>query len=180
VVQLIGGQWPGVWKPRGWPYPDREAFADWWARCAPAYSNLDPRVVEQWVYRHWDDSPYFGFPLQNYRSDLDRIATEVLVAAVGSIDLIEPDPHDLGWWFKKLNNPFFRAQEPERTMVATGTWGTPVLLIRSASGFSYGKTEFPDRSLWLLEGHRRQRYLRALAAHGGAADDHDVLVLTSD
>ena len=69
--------------------------------------------------------------------------------------------------------------EPTKTMNLTGTWDMPVLLVRNASGFAYEETEFRDVPMWLLEGHQRYRYLRALAARGKAAQHHEVLVLSA-
>ena len=63
-------------------------------------------------------------------------------------------------------------------MTTKGTWDMPVLLVRSSSGFVHNNIEVPQFSLWLLEGHRRHDYLRALAAKRLAAESHEVLVLT--
>jgi hypothetical protein len=74
-------------------------------------------------------------------------------------------------------NQYGAKHEPMRSMNANGTWNMPVLVMRSSDGFVYHDKVFANFRHWLLEGHQRMRYLRALAHRGAPAEEHDVLVL---
>ena len=179
MVQLCGGQWPPEWKPHGWTAkdnPDDEPFASWWERLHPEFPNLDPRVVEQWVYAHWNTSPYFGFPLQQCRCTIERLSADVLIQQVGQMGCWtdDNDPSDLDAAYEACSRSGIY-----EAMLTKGTWDMPVLLAHSASGFAYDVIELPQFPYWLLEGHRRHEVLRALATRREPASDHDVLVLSS-
>src|SRR5688500_9811436 len=99
MLRLTGnGSWPREWEPLRWSTFDQEPFADWWLRCGHYFPHLDARVLEQWVYRHWELSPYWGFPLLQCRSSLEIFTTEVLLSDVGFIDF--PDQIDLDFIYR--------------------------------------------------------------------------------
>lgn len=114
------------------------------------------------------------------RCELRRVPTNVLIEDVGSVFDRRPDEtiEDPSSVFDVFNPPRGKPFEPAITMNATGTWNIPALLVEHEQGFAYDEQQFPNRRLWLIEGHQRLRYLRALTNSGrGAAVAHDVLVL---
>jgi hypothetical protein len=180
-IQLCGGRWPDAWTPINDGTFDQEPFAEWWPRVSRDLEHLDPRVAEQWVHRHWTRSAYFGFDLTHARSELVRMTTAALIDNVRSVDDRRPgdiaDPDHVFTW---LNQRDLAKYEPMRTMNATGTWDMPILVLRSEDGFAYDDDVYPDARLWLVEGHQRLRYLRALAHKKRSAVDHHVLLLVRE
>lgn len=169
--------WPGSLKPLRIGEAEREPFEAWWARNQTRVVPLDPGVYEQWIYKHWSGSPFFGLPLAGLRSHRDILTTEFLLSQVGTAD---PDAltRQQAFDYEQFNSDVLRDCEPALTMNRTGTWNFPVLLIQSDDGFiCYGNT-FTSQSHWLIEGHLRMRYLAALAACGKPATQHEVIVVT--
>ena len=107
------------------------------------------------------------------------MSTESIWNHVGSVDDFRAEDRDIDWdelirRFNSLSKPF----EPAKTMNATGSWDIPIVLFESADGFAYDDRPVRDDPLWLLEGHLRMRYLRALVNTGHpVAAEHEVLVL---
>jgi len=178
ALQLIGGRWPKRWAPQNAGTFNQESFASWWPRVEADLGHLDPRVAEQWIHRHWHLSPYFGFDVKRARSELRRLSTATIMDAVRTVDDRQPseiaDPDKI---YAMFNPKGMAAFEPALTMNTTGTWNMPVLVVESDHGFVYNREQFPDAHFWLIEGHQRQRYLRALAYKGKAAPEHEVLIL---
>lgn len=175
-LSLTGGHWPAEWRPIGFGSPALEPFANWWHRNATQFPNLAPLVCEQWIYRHWTSSPYFGLQVRRLRCSRERYPTNTFLLECGSILASRskgPFVVDAGHIFKA----FRRAHEPARTMGATGTWNIPVVLLRSSDGFELRGRPIPEHHLWLIEGHRRLRYLSALSQVERAANAHDAYVL---
>ncbi len=178
AFQLIGGQWPNHWKPRDAGTFDQEAFETWWPRVAQDLGHLDSRICEQWIHRHWSHSPYYGMDVRGMSSALRRMSTHSLLREVGTVDDRSPDPPPDPVSLYDDFNPSGEPLEPALSINKTGTWNIPVLLLENAGGFAYFTQLFTSVKLWLLEGHQRLRYLRALRSLGKqVAEEHDVLVL---
>ena len=98
MLQLRGGRWPAEWEPRGWSRDHsrahHEPFTSYWQRLAHEFPNIDSRVLEQSIHAHWDYSPYFGFPLQDFRSEIEHLTTDVLISQVGQADCWREDTFD--------------------------------------------------------------------------------------
>ena len=172
--------WPDQWKPRGFSTLHPEPSAEWWPRVSSDLGHLDPRVAEQWVHRHWSLSEYFGFELADVRSEVRRMPTATILSEVGMVDDFRPEDRedDFEEVIRRFNPPG-EPFEPAKTMNATGSWNMPILLFQNAGGFAYDDRRTSDAHLWLLEGHLRMRYLRALVNTGrSVAAEHEVLVLT--
>jgi hypothetical protein len=175
---LVGGEWPSEWAPHDFGTVEQESFDNWWLRVAGDLGHLDSRVAEQWVYRHWELSPYYGVDLARLCSSVAQLSTSTILDEVRS-DCCEEDkiePVQAVWeLFNPKAGPAF---EPARTMNRTGTWNIPIVVVRSDDGFSRGDDSFFAAKLWLIEGHQRLRYLRVLAVRRFARSVHEVIVLT--
>lgn len=55
--------WSAALKPIGYGDHWPEDFRPWWAWHREQLSNLHPQIAEQWVYRHWANSPFKFLPL---------------------------------------------------------------------------------------------------------------------
>ncbi|WP_437324947.1 hypothetical protein [Sorangium sp. So ce381] len=135
-------------------------------------------MFEQWVFRHWSYSEYFGLPLRGLKCRAVYLETNTLLA-VGAGGNAIPDrtPESLLAVFEHMRE---LPCQPMITMNSTGTWDFPVLLLESPNGFVYRGRQEHAPKLWLIEGHLRVRYLMALAAHGVVQKEHSALVLAYD
>ena len=172
-------QWPSEWKPRGYGTFDTESFDDWWERMDSYFPGVDLRVLQQWMHRHWDDSEYWGLPISNLTSRLecwsiDSILTQKGTPLLADIARKYPSPDEE---FEDLNSKEASRYEPMFSMNSTGTWNIPLLVLHSLDGFIYHEQTFVSSRYWLIEGHQRLRYLRAMASCGSPADEHEVLVI---
>lgn len=172
---LVRQRWPKRLQPVGVNTFDQEPFDPWWARNRGELEHLDPRVSEQWIHRHWDNSDYFGLPLATLTSTVERWATTAILSQVGCVDDRSPctQPYFATSEFNRLG----AGHEPARTMNSTGTWDYPILILGSPDGFAMGSDPFPNRRFWLVEGHLRFRHLRAMSVLKLAAHEHEVLVI---
>jgi len=178
-VQLVGGKWPLRWMPRDCDTPGQESFTAWWSRVREELGHLDPRVLEQWIHRHWTHTVY-RLDLLRLTSELRKMSTEEILSSVGSVDDFRPEDREVdSEALVRTFNPSGEPFEPAATMNATGSWNIPIVVLESPAGFAYGDRATPDVRLWLIEGHLRFRYLRALVSTGRpVAREHDVLLLT--
>lgn len=185
MLTLTGRRpWPRRLRPVGESAFEREPSSTWYGRNQGGLEHLDPRVLEQWVYRHWTLSPYAGLPLETLTSTVESWRGSTLLAAVGSIDDVGVTAHgdalggsDGEGFLARFVRRAGRTVEPGTTMGTTGAWTIPVLLIERSGGFRVRGLDFSERRHWLLEGHLRFRYLRALHVAGHPDRDHEVLVV---
>ena len=172
-------RWPSEWKPQGYGTFDTESFDDWWKRMGSNFPGVDLRVLPQWMHRHWDDSEYWGLPISNVTSCLEYWSIDYILSQVGTPILADrerqyPSPDEE---FEHLNSKEASRYEPMFSMNSTGTWNMPLLVLHSLDGFAYHEQTFVSSQYWLIEGHQRFRYLRAMASCGSPADEHEVLVI---
>lgn len=157
---------------------DIERFEEWWTNHRAYLEHLGPIVAEQWIYRHFDRSEYFGLPLEYLRVQLERMATNTLLTDV-YVAGWENEPAEYDWqnfYEPAHGNPVPR--EPGLLMLASGTPRTPILLLHTPEGFVLPNGCEHDRPYCLIEGHTRWRCIRGLNTCGQAAPEHDVLLLT--
>lgn len=170
-----GRAWSDALRPRGFDCHDLEPFESWFSRNGVTLPQLDAGVYEQWFYRHWTHSEYFGLPLGSLRCTTERLSTATLLDVGAGGNMLDDRT-------KKSGESYFRyfknsSNEPMRTMNSAGTWDFPVLLLESDSGFLYRGTLFKCR-YWLIEGHLRLRHLVAINAAAIALPSHETLVLS--
>lgn len=170
--------WPGEWRPLGWGTFEAKPFEDWWLRIGDGFPDLDRRVLQQWMHRHWEYSEYWGLRIDDIRSKLERWPTDAILSRVGTPRLADvnrghPSPAEEFLYLNQAADQY----EPMLSMNSTGTWNMPLLVHHSPDGFIYLDRLFESWHYWLIEGHQRLRYLRALAHSGAPAGEHEVLVL---
>ena len=170
------GQWPEELMPVGEGEDEKESFDLWWTRNENQLSNLHPQVAEQWVYRHWQNSPFFGIKLEQLTCKLERWDSKRILDHV--LMLSGPDQlipmHD----YAAFNREYYDHQTS--TALDKGTWDYPIVVLSTPEGVMYEKGEFPDERCVLIEGHQRLRYFNALFhLHGDRLhQDHELFILT--
>lgn len=165
-----GTEWEERLKPIQVGPLDDEPFSAWWGRHSEEFKHLDPQVLEQWVHRHWRRSPFRRLPLSQLRSRRETWSTEQILRGVYNDDIIEPK-HDF---------QVFAEGYIGKTMLLRGTWDCPMLILSTPEGFKDQKGEHPDARFRLIEGHRRFRFLNALAHRRQACGPHEVLIISLD
>jgi len=174
MIDLRGHQkleWPNELRPRGEGTWEKETFDLWWDRNKTLIAHIHPVVAEQWIYRHWSNSPYCHLYLDRITWRLETWPTKRLLAEV-----VRPDPAD----DINLNHDWAlyrdRDLEPAVTMRATGTWNIPIVIVDALHGALRFNGADPRR-FHLIEGHQRMRCLAAFQHHAKCATDHEVFVL---
>jgi hypothetical protein len=150
-----------------------ESFDEWWKRAGETLSHLHQKIAEQWIYRHWERTPYKNVPIKELLWRQETWATERVLSEVfireeyGSLD----PAFDYGVFHG-------RNREPGRTMDKTGTWDYPIVVLETPDGVK--KMSGVDRTIryCLIEGHQRFRYLNALYSRNECATEHSLFTLT--
>jgi hypothetical protein len=168
--------WDPAMRPIGEGDFNKEPFEDWWLRFGARLTNLEPRIAEQWIFRHWAHS-YMAFlelgtitwRLESWTGD--RILADAHLEFGGPMDAA----HD----YQAFNghkgcDPIRTAQEMNQ-----GTWDMPLLVLETPSGIRGYEGELPDVRYVVAEGSKRMRYLHALRHRGEGAGPHEVFVLTT-
>lgn len=165
--------WPTELRPIGNGSHDKEPFASWWARNALRLANLGPRVAEQWIYRHWDESPFQFLPLEPLHATSERWSSDVLLATV-HIEFGGPvDPeHDYRSFSGNGTDPLSTALNWHQ-----GSWTIPIVVLRTPQGIRTHGGDRPDIRFLLIEGSKRVRWLHALHFRRAPTGPHLVHVL---
>lgn len=173
-------RWDCVWdeamRPIGEGDHHKESFEAWWDRWSERLGHLDPRIAEQWIYRHWRHS-YMAFlalePI-TWRMESwsgDRILAEVHLEFGGPM---APD-HD----YKAFNGKGDFGPNATARAMNGGTWDMPLLVLETPAGILSHEGARPDVRFVVAEGSKRMRYLAALRCLGQADGPHDLFVLST-
>lgn len=163
-------------RPVGHDEDEKETFQAWWQRWDGRLANLEPRIAEQWIYRHWCRS-YMAFlelkPI-TWSEEVwsgDQILANVHMEFGGPMDPI--------WDFDQFNGA--RGLGPISTARAmnTGTWDMPLLVLKTPNGLHSAEGELHEVRFVVAEGSKRMRYLNALRHRGEGAGPHALLVLST-
>ena len=169
--------WSPQLRPSGEGTFDKETFDQWWRKAKPFIPHLHPQIAEQWIYKHWTNSPYCYLPLQN----LDWRCEEWKTDAIFRDIFVRPSfgPNQPESDFKFFTDGNYSGREPWKTIRSTGSWNYPIVVILTPDGL---RSEGVHHSVpyCLIEGHQRQRFLQAWHQHGSspAAERHLVFVLS--
>jgi hypothetical protein len=74
--------WPDDLRPIEDQQEVKEPFTAWWARHSQALAHLEPRIAEQWVYRHWGQSPYDFLPIEGLQWRLETWPTQQILGSI--------------------------------------------------------------------------------------------------
>jgi len=169
-----------VWDPELRPIGEgdfnKEPFAAWWQRFEPRLANLEPRMAEQWIYRHWAHS-YMGFlELKEIKWRLECWPGERILREV---HMEYGRPMDAEWDYAQFNG--HRGLHPIATARAMnqGTWDMPLLVLETPSGIIGDEGELPDVRYVVAEGSKRMRYLNALRHRGEGEGPHELFIMTT-
>jgi hypothetical protein len=141
-----------------------EAFSSWWARVRQSLPNVPEDVAQQWIHRHWGQSPYEWLPLRSLVfSEETWPLNRMLDTVAGRVG--HEERH---WGNAPLEIP---SSWLGNSVSRLGTWPVRVVVFDNSSA---ALPEFHPAQL--LEGHTRLGYLRTLAQAGSAKATHDVWV----
>ena len=172
-------RWDCAWDPAMRPVGEgdhqKEPFEAWWDRWGERLGHLDPRVAEQWIYRHWHHS-YMSFldlePI-NWRLESwpgDRILSDIHPEFGGPM-AAEND-------YAAFNGGAFGPIATARAM-NTGTWDMPLLVLQTPKGILSERGELPHIRYVVAEGSKRMRYLNALRHRGQGEGPHELFLLST-
>jgi hypothetical protein len=176
-LRKIGGEcvWPNDLEPQGYGSLHVEEFANWWERNRDKLENLPEALAEQWVYRHWRDSVASFIPLEGLECGEEVWPPIDFVRKVGTVRGNEPlDPrHD----FKVFSGQETGDKLQTAIALDSGHWDYPLIVLRTPKGFIDCIGDHIKMPYFLVEGHKRRRYLNALLHKGIHVKDQKVLVL---
>ncbi len=169
--------WPDWLTPNGVGEPDKEDFDEWWARHSDTLPHLDPLLCEQWIHRHWTQSPFAFLQLDDLTCQSVKMAPDEIFGSIHRewAQTLNPK-HDLSVFQQKIGGK----KHPTAAAIDDGTWDFPIITLSTPDGVRGLKGEFPEMKLVLVEGHQRHRYLHALYQFEKAPQGpHEVFVLES-
>ncbi|WLA12321.1 hypothetical protein [Xanthomonas translucens] len=148
---------------KGYGECDTESFDDYYARWPDQLSNFPKCVIENWVYRHWQD--FENLWLDKSIELFAFTQAELNNSQIMQIGHIDKWLKTLDYWGDEL----FRDKMRQETwlakyMLANGTSPAPIIVAPNTSGLEHPKGT-PMHSNQLIEGHMRLAYLRGMIRH---------------
>lgn len=171
-----------AWPQRLRPREDEDAlfkedFSDWWRRNYPSIAHLPQDLCEQWIYKHWEHSPFSWVPIEDLTySRQSWSGQEVLKRAYRAFGG-ELDPE---YDYKTFQRKGGEDRTPTALALDEGTWDYPLVLLSTPTGVRDLGEDRPLVRFVIVEGHQRHRYLNALhALDKPPTGPHAVIVLSS-
>ncbi len=169
--------WPDHLKPIGEATFNKEPFDTWWAKYGDDLIHLDPRLVEQWVHRHWLYSHFSYLPLDSLRWESVLMDGEEVLRNVRRELTRQLDPE---FDYEIFQGRHGADKLPTARALDAGTWDFPIVVLSTPQGLLSRGEPLTDVRLVLVEGHQRHRYLNALHAKGAPPrGPHEVFVIRS-
>jgi hypothetical protein len=162
------GEWPAELAPDG------EDFRAWWARHHHRLGHLHRRLVEQWVHRHWDTSPFRFIPLDTLSWRLGTWSAEKVLSSVVLLEAGVLDPEHDSECFAVAEG-----RHPTVTGFQNGSWDYPIVVLETPRGVRRCEGPEPCARFLLIEGRQRVRYLNVLTYEEVRTGPHLVFVLRS-
>lgn len=169
--------WPAHLRPTGERGPNKESFSDWWSRNRAELAHLPPDLCEQWIFRHWQYSPFTflwlgGLNWERRTYEGDELLRSVYRAFGGDL---EPQ-----FDYETFHRRGGANRHPTAVALDSGTWDYPMVLLSTPRGIIDSGRRHSDVRSVIVEGHQRHRYLNALHALGRAPrGPHQVIVLST-
>jgi hypothetical protein len=178
-LRAIGEEcvWPSDLQPQGYGDVHVEDFASWWDRNSDKLKNLPDALAEQWFYRHWQDSVASFIPIEGLHCSEEVWPPMDFVTKVGTVRGNEQmDPkHDFEVFSgQKTGEKLLTAQALDQ-----GQWDYPLVVLETPEGFIDCIGDHIETQYFLVEGHKRRRYLNALLDRGVLVKQQRVYVLRS-
>ncbi|MBZ0218539.1 MAG: hypothetical protein K8F25_18425 [Fimbriimonadaceae bacterium] len=169
--------WPEHLTPEGYGDHLVEPFEAWWGKHSKELSHLPKEVLKQWVYRHWSDSIATFLPLERLSCSEEVWPAIDFIEKVGTLRGNEPmDPeHDYDAFSGRLDG----RKKPVAIALDQGEWDYAPIVLSTPDGFIDGIQEHIITPYFLIEGHKRRRYLNALLHKGLCIKDQRIFVLTT-
>ncbi len=152
-----------------------ESEGDYLDRVRGHFPGTPDEVLAQWHYRHWPelDSLCSWLPLRSLAYKLTTLTRERVLALRSRMDIHES--RDGGYWGQSLLEPgscHYRHPIAEPTR-QKGTFGQRVILLDPA-GIELPDDFPPGDEVYLLEGHMRLCFLKALILDRDLRGDHEA------
>lgn len=169
--------WPAYLEPRGYGELIVEDFGSWWKRNGDQIKHLPDTLAEQWIHRHWRESVASFIPIEDLMCREEIWAPGDFVTKVGTVRGNEPlnPEHDF--------EVFSGQKTGEKLLTAkaldSGHWDFPLVVLETPGGFIDCVGDHIETEYFLVEGHKRRRYLNALLSRGASIADQRVYVLRS-
>ncbi|SMQ69496.1 hypothetical protein SAMN06297468_1683 [Altererythrobacter xiamenensis] len=171
--------WPAMLRPigEGKGVGRKEAFEAWWGRHETTLNHLPRDLCEQWIYRHWEHSPFSFLPLDTLTCTRERWEGATLLSAIHRVFGGELHPE---FDYEVFQQKGGDDRHATARALDEGTWDYPMVLLSTPHGIVDVGKELPDVRLVIVEGHQRHRYLNALHSRGTPpAGPHEVIIIAS-
>lgn len=169
--------WSDWYRPVGEDTFEKESFEEWWQRHSKTLSHLPAKLCEQWVFKHWKNSPYSFIPLESLQCATRVFDTSSLFSEIyeGYAAPLEPE-HDYSC-FEALPGG---GRHSTAVDIDDGSWEYPIIALSTPQGIASHKQVNDEWTLVLIEGHCRFRYLHARWKLGyKTAEFHKVYIISS-
>ena len=165
--------WPKELMPIGIDGLTKESYEDWRTLVGDEIHHLHPEISEQWIYRHWTQSPlsFLAIPDLEWREEIwtpDQFLAEVRTWRGN--EPLNPE-FDYGVFHQFGTHPTAEALD-------NGAWDYAPIVLSTPEGFIDTIGEKVDARYLLVEGHQRRRYLNALVTRGAKLPPQRVFVLS--
>ncbi len=170
--------WPQALRPNGHDTSEKESFESWWAKHKRTLPNICKPIAEQWIYRHWDNSPFSFLPLDTLTWETRTYSSEDFLA---NVHFFFGSPAEAEWDYKVFHGENNGDGMPLQTAKdwVNGTWSFPPVVLDTRNGFRCTTGDFPCTRLLLVEGSKRYRYLNALHYRGTSGGPHEFFLIHS-
>ena len=169
--------WPPNLMPEGYGDLEVESFEVWWNKHCDELQHLPIEVSKQWIYRHWSDSIAKFIPLEGLSCREEVWPAIDFIEKVGTIRGNEPmnPEHDYNVFSGRLDGQ----KLPTASALDQGEWDYPPIVLVTPNGFIDPMQEHIDMPYFLVEGHKRRRYLNAMLHRGKSVKNQRVYILDS-
>jgi hypothetical protein len=142
---------------------DIEPFEAYYARWPKSLANFPSCVVENWVYRHWQDFEHLWANRAIEQFSFTR--TNLTNAEIMSIGHIDDWLKTLDYWGDELfRNDMRRGTWLAQYMLDQGSAPAPIIVCPDSAGLEHPRGALMNPNQ-LIEGHMRLAYLRGMIRH---------------